>query len=101
MLLISLAGSVVLLVCVLALPLFTKVQKEARIAALLIGVAWLSTSLRFSGVPFPVLGDVGISMCVFFAMRFGKEAWRNFDDRRMVERAEAYQAQIDAARSAT
>ncbi len=101
MFLVSIVGSVLLIVSMLALPLFTKVQREARLAGILIGVTLLISSLVLNGVLFGMVPEFLACLSGYFAVRFAKDAWRDFGDRRMVQRAEAYQARIDAERSAT
>ena len=100
MILVSIAGSIVLICLMLALPLFAKVPREARLAGILAGVTWLILSLLLNGAPLGIVGQVSMGMSAGLAVRFALTAWREFGDRRMVERAEAYQARIDAERGA-
>lgn len=85
---------VVFICSFLVLPLFHPVSRNARLAGILLGLATLLAlvTLHFDsstlGIPFALSMGSGI--------HFAKKAWREFDDRRMVLRAEAYQAKIDA-----
>ncbi len=101
MIFIAIVGSVAFLCSMLVVPLIWSVPDRFRTIGRMAGVAAVSVSLCLCGGQLRNLGEAGIGIFAGLAVHFALTAWREFGDRRMEQRAEAYQARIDAERGAT
>ena len=91
---LCLFASVAVSCSALVLPLFSDVSKGTQKLVGSLGLTCLAASLcaLFDSAPL----EIAASLAFGFALVEVRKAWRRFDDARMVRRAEAYQAKIDA-----
>jgi hypothetical protein len=83
-------------------PFFRPIAAHARIAGISAGLGGVLISMAFALIearsPLVNLLTICGTAWLIIAMRFGKTAWRDYSDRQMTQRAEAYQARVDAQR---